>query len=61
MPITMPVFLTERTHSALMAYCENLDGEKESANVLAGELLSEALRLYGYMDRAERVKAGAPE
>jgi hypothetical protein len=58
MAITMPIQLTARTHSALMAYCENMadNGENVSANIAAGELIGEALRMYGFMSRAERVK-----
>lgn len=55
----MPAILTVKTHSALMAYCENLadNGQDISANIAAGELISEALRFYGFMSRPERVTA----
>lgn len=60
MAITMPVTMTGATHSALMLYCDNLaeNGQAMSANIAAGELLSECLRMYGYLQRAERVKPG---
>jgi hypothetical protein len=58
MAITMPAILTARTHEALMAYVENMadNGQDISANIAAGELVSEALRFYGFMARVERVK-----
>jgi len=58
MAITMPAILTAGTHKALMSYTENLaeNGENVSANIAAGELIGEALRMYGFMSRVERVK-----
>jgi hypothetical protein len=60
MAITMPVTMTTATREALLLYCDNLaeNGQAISANLAAGELLSEALRLYGFMTRSERAKTG---